>query len=40
VSVPPTVIDWESTLLVSFDSAKRLLSSTRAVIVWVPLGMV
>ena len=34
-----TVIDWESELLVSPNSAKRLTSSTKAVIVWVPFGM-
>src|SRR5882724_5263565 len=40
VSGAPTVIGWESLLLVSSDSAKRLMSSAKAVIVWVPLGMV
>ena len=39
VSGAPTVIGWESLLLVSSDSAKRLTSSANAVIVWVPLGM-
>src|SRR5450432_3978825 len=33
-------IDFESVLLVLLDSAKRLTSSTTAVIVCVPLGMV
>ena len=37
---PPMVSDLENWLLVSSDSSKRFTSSTYAVIVWVPFGMV
>ena len=39
VSIVPPVTGLESWLLVSSNSAKRFTSSTSAVIVWIPLGI-